>query len=82
LSPTDCEHVLKRIELYLDGELVASMRVEIEHHLGGCDPCSGHAAFQRRLKEVLRSKCGCDQVPPELVDRLRALLERPHAHPS
>jgi mycothiol system anti-sigma-R factor len=82
LSPTDCEHVLKQIELYLDGELVASMRVEIEQHLGGCDPCSGHAAFQQRLKEVLRSKCGCDQVPPELVERLRALLERPHVHPS
>jgi mycothiol system anti-sigma-R factor len=82
LSPTDCEHVLKQIELYLDGELVSSMRVEIEQHLGGCDPCSGHATFQRRLKEILRSKCGCDQVPPELVDRLRALLERPHAHPS
>ena len=24
MSPTDCEHVLKQIELYLDGELVAS----------------------------------------------------------
>jgi mycothiol system anti-sigma-R factor len=82
LSPTDCEHVLKQIELYLDGELVSSMRVEIEEHLGDCDPCSGHAAFQRRLKEVLRSKCGCDQVPPELVERLRALLERPQVHPS
>ena len=82
MSPTDCEHVLKQIELYLDGELVASMRVEIEQHLGGCDPCSGHAAFQGRLKELLRSKCGCDQVPPELVDRLRTLLDRPHAHPS
>jgi len=55
---------------------------QIEQHLGGCDPCSGHAAFQGRLKELLRSKCGCDQVPPELVDRLRTLLDPPHAHPS
>jgi mycothiol system anti-sigma-R factor len=72
--------VLKQIELYLDGELVASLRLEIERHLGGCDPCSGHAAFQRRLKEMLRSKCGCDHVPPELVLRLRALLDQPHEH--
>ena len=82
MSPTDCEHVLKQIELYLDGELVASLRVEIEQHLGGCDPCSGHAAFQRQLKELLRSKCGCDEVPPELVDRLRTLLDPPRAHPA
>jgi mycothiol system anti-sigma-R factor len=80
LSPTDCEHVLKQIELYLDGELVASLRSEIEQHLGGCDPCSGHAAFQRRLKEMLRSKCGCDHVPPELFLRLHSLLDQPHEH--
>ena len=76
MSPTDCEHVLKQIELYLDGELVASMRVEIEQHLGGCDPCSGHADFQRKLKEVLRSKCGCREIPADLLERVRSLLER------
>ena len=78
MSPIDCEHVLKQIELYLDGELVGSVRLEIERHLGGCDPCTGHATFQRRMKEVLRSKCGCDEVPEELVERIRSLLEDPH----
>ena len=82
MSPTDCERVLKQLELYLDGELVASLRVEIDRHLGGCDPCSGHAVFQRRLKEMLRAKCGCDHVPPQLVERLRSLLEQPHEHPA
>lgn len=77
MSPTDCEHVLKQIELYLDGELVGALRVEVERHLGACDPCSGHAAFQRRLKAVLRSKCGCDEVPQELVERLRSVLDPP-----
>ena len=78
MSPTDCEHVLKQIELYLDGELLASMRVEIERHLGGCHPCSGHADFQRKLKEVLRSKCGCRDIPPDLLARVRSLLEHQH----
>jgi mycothiol system anti-sigma-R factor len=77
LSPTDCEHVLEQIELYLDGELVDSLRIEVERHLGGCDPCSGHAAFQQRLKDVLRTKCGCHDIPPELVERLRASIDRP-----
>jgi mycothiol system anti-sigma-R factor len=69
--------VLKQIELYLDGELVGGLRVEIERHLGGCHPCSGHAEFQRKLKDVLRSKCGCRDVPPELLERVRSLLEHP-----
>jgi len=76
LSPTECEHVLKQIELYLDGELVGSLHVEIERHLGGCHPCSGHADFQRKLKEVLRSKCGCREVPADVLERVRSLLER------
>ena len=82
MSPTDCEHVLKQIELYLDGELVESLRVEVERHLGGCGACSGHAEFQQRLKDAIRSKCGCHEIPPELIERLRASVEHPHAHPS
>jgi mycothiol system anti-sigma-R factor len=74
LSPTDCEHVLRQIELYLDGELVGQIRLEVERHLGDCHPCSGHADFQRHLKEMLRAKCGCDHVPEELADRIRAMF--------
>ncbi len=76
MSPTECERVLEQIELYLDGELVGAVRVEVEQHLGGCGQCTGHADFQRKLKDMVRAKCGCDEVPPELVERLRALLER------
>jgi mycothiol system anti-sigma-R factor len=83
LSPIDCEHALRQIELYLDGELVGLERVEIEHHLGECTPCSGHSEFQRKLKEMLRDKCGCDEVPAELVERIRVLLsERHELHPG
>ena len=82
MSPTDCEHVLQQIELYLDGELVERLRIEVERHLGGCGSCSGHAAFQERLKDVLRSKCGCDEIPAELVERLRASIEPPHGQPA
>ncbi len=78
MSPTECEHVLRQIELYLDGELVAFERVEIERHLGECSPCHGHSEFQRRLKEMLRAKCGCDDVPAELMERVRAALQHPH----
>jgi mycothiol system anti-sigma-R factor len=77
LSGTDCEHVLRQIELYLDGELVGVEHVEIERHLGECSPCFGHSEFQRRMKEILRASCGCDDVPPELLERIRALVARP-----
>jgi mycothiol system anti-sigma-R factor len=66
--------VLRQIELYLDGELVGQIRLEVERHLGDCHPCSGHAEFQRHLKEMLRSKCGCDHVPEELAERIRVMF--------
>ena len=77
---TDCEHVLRQIELYLDGELVGLERTEIERHLGECSPCSGHSEFQRHLKEMLRAKCGCNEVPAELIERIRSLTVTVHEH--
>jgi mycothiol system anti-sigma-R factor len=82
LSPIDCQHALRQIELYLDGELVGFERVEVQRHLGECSPCSGHSEFQRRLKELLRDKCGCDEVPVELVERIRLIVDQSHRHPE
>jgi mycothiol system anti-sigma-R factor len=76
LSPTDCEHVLRQIELYLDGELDQAIRVEVSAHLSTCHPFTDHAEFQVRMKELLRSKCGCEP-PAHLVERIRVLFERP-----
>lgn len=80
MSETDCEHVLRQIELYLDGELVGVERVEIERHLEGCSPCSGHSEFQLRLKQMLAAKCGCDEVPMALVERIRQVTVLRHHH--
>jgi mycothiol system anti-sigma-R factor len=81
LSPTDCDHVMRQIELFLDGELVGFEHLEIERHLGECSPCFGHSEFQRRLKEMLRESCGCDEVPPALLERIRTIVSAPHRHP-
>jgi mycothiol system anti-sigma-R factor len=74
---------LKQIELFLDGELEGGMRAEMEEHLGRCGPCTDHSDFQRRLRELLKAKCGCDEVPASLLERVRTLIgETPeHRHP-
>lgn len=69
----DCRAVLEQIELYLDGELDPALHAEVHAHLSGCGPCASHSEFQRRLKELLREKCGCDEVPPSLLERIRAI---------
>lgn len=74
MSPTDCEQVLERIELYLDGELDAAVCGEIREHLMGCHPCLDRSEFRQRLKELLAAKCGCDEVPAGLHRRVESLL--------
>jgi mycothiol system anti-sigma-R factor len=76
LCPIDCRHVLTQIELYLDGELDVSLHAEVHDHLGTCGDCADRSEFQRRLKDMLRAKCGCDEVPPALLKRVNAILRQ------
>jgi mycothiol system anti-sigma-R factor len=75
LCPIDCRQVLTQIELYLDGELDASLHAEVHEHLGTCGNCTDRWEFQRRLKDMLRAKCGCDEVPADLLHRVHAMLQ-------
>jgi mycothiol system anti-sigma-R factor len=74
LSGTDCEAVLKQVELYLDGELETVAYTELEVHLTGCGSCMKRVEFRTALQRIIRSKCGSDPVPGELADRVRAAL--------
>ena len=72
MSHTDCERVLREIELYLDGELGSLEHGHIHEHLEACGPCMDHAEFQQHLRELLKEKCGCDQTPDRLLERIRS----------
>ncbi|HXF74114.1 MAG TPA: mycothiol system anti-sigma-R factor [Actinomycetota bacterium] len=74
MSPIDCEEVLRSLERYLDGELPAGARTEVQEHLGRCGPCMDRAGFRSRLKALLASRCR-SEVPAELYARVRALLD-------
>jgi len=72
-------HVLDRLSLYLDGELDAAARSEVESHLRGCAACARHleqlAAVDAAARELPVP------APPGYFDslpaRVRARLPRP-----
>ena len=76
MCPINCRHVLTQIELYLDGELDVSLHAEVHDHLGTCADCADRSEFQRRLKDMLRAKCRCDEVPPALLKRVHTILRQ------
>jgi mycothiol system anti-sigma-R factor len=71
---TDCEQVLREIELYLDRELDASHCRSIEQHLADCGPCLQRKEFKVTLRALVARKCGPGPAPDALIERIKGLL--------
>ena len=73
----NCDKVVGEVYSFLDGELTGSRRSKIEWHLRGCSPCSDSFHFEERLMLLVKQSCTDDQeVPPELFERLQALIHQ------
>jgi anti-sigma factor (TIGR02949 family) len=64
LFGTDCDEVLRDLDLYLDGELPAPRARTVERHLSECSPCLARGEFRRRVIEIVRTKCRSQEEPP------------------
>lgn len=71
-----CSETLREVERYIDGECLRELTVKVEAHLAGCADCSDHAEFKRHLKLLIATKCGGEQLPEGLAERIR---ERIHS---
>lgn len=90
-SSSSCDHVQKHVGTYVDGELDPSTALEFDRHLGACDSCREHLAFELATREHLRDALlappsrGRESsvvAPPGLADRVRrALLEEDRGAP-
>ncbi len=80
IGPTgsECDDALASLYQYLDKELNSASSATIRAHLDGCNGCSERFDFEKRLKAVVHERLSED-VPPEVLDRLRKALadERP-----
>jgi mycothiol system anti-sigma-R factor len=73
----ECQETLVEIERFLDGELDVTVQTRIERHLSDCNPCMQRAEFRRYVKVVVSSKCGHEDLPSGLRDRIRELIREP-----
>ena len=70
----DCRAVLRRLEMYLDGETDVDVEVIVSEHLHGCPPCLDRAEFERELRALVASRCR-ECAPPGLLERVVARLD-------
>jgi mycothiol system anti-sigma-R factor len=74
----ECEEALRDIERFLDGEIGPPLSVKVDTHLKGCSPCMERADLKRHVKDLVASRCGCDELPERLKDKVMQML---HEHP-
>jgi mycothiol system anti-sigma-R factor len=66
-----CRETLREISRYVDGECLQELTVQLEAHVEGCEDCHDHLEFRRHVKLLIAKKCAGDQLPDELVERIR-----------
>ena len=69
-----CDALLDRLEEFLDGEVQTDISTAVEAHLQECPPCMDRADFERRVRQLVASKCR-DRAPDGLVDSIKARLQ-------
>jgi mycothiol system anti-sigma-R factor len=70
-----CEHAIEHIYFYLDSEITWYKRLRVRRHLRKCRHCCDAFDFEAHLKALIRQR-GHDMAPPELFERLRALIDQ------
>ncbi len=68
-----CDALLERLETFLDGECPQDVEAAVEEHLRLCPPCLDRADFERKVRQLVASRCR-DHAPDGLVDAVRARL--------
>ncbi|HEV7651829.1 MAG TPA: mycothiol system anti-sigma-R factor [Actinophytocola sp.] len=73
---TDCSAVLAEVWLFLDHECDTERRQLLEKHLNECSPCLEEFGIEEHLKVLLARKCGGEQAPEALKQRLREKIRK------
>jgi mycothiol system anti-sigma-R factor len=70
-----CEEVLEHLFAYVDQELDAEKKAEVDQHMERCRGCFSRAEFEKRLKARIMAT-GSSKAPEHLRQRVRSLIDK------
>ncbi len=74
-SPEECEAIIQKLELFLDGQLTGKSREEVEKLIQECEYCAEQYHFEKRIRDILRrSWKSVSQEAQNIVDNIRQRL--------
>ena len=71
----DCKHVWDHISAYIDGEVDAELRAEIDQHLETCEICSAVLDSTRNVV-VLVADSRVFELPADFSNRLHSRIDK------
>jgi anti-sigma factor (TIGR02949 family) len=74
-----CEEMLRRLDDYLDRELIPDEIRRVEEHLLDCEACIREFGFEANVISAVRAKLREVEVPETLMDRVAMSLARERA---
>ncbi|MDW8089470.1 MAG: hypothetical protein RMJ49_06955 [Bacteroidia bacterium] len=52
-SQAECESIIQKLELFLDGQLHGKARAEVERLIADCEYCAEQYKLEKRLRQLL-----------------------------
>jgi anti-sigma factor (TIGR02949 family) len=69
-----CDHVLERVNLFLDHELDEEQADEIRRHIADCDHCSDEVDVWALVRHLVKRSYHPDPAPAGLLQRITTQL--------
>lgn len=71
-SEEECEEIIKKLELFLDGQLKGKAKEEVERLISQCEYCAEQYSLEKRLRDILkRSWNAFSSEAQDIVARVR-----------
>ncbi len=70
----NCKDIEKKFHSYLDGEMNKNDLLLLEQHLDYCLPCDKKIEFEKKLREILKSKASEKKLPDKLLKELEKII--------
>jgi len=71
----NCKGVIRELSNYIDGDLEAGIKAELERHLSHCEDCT---MVVDQTKKTIEIFCGSEplELPPDIRSRLHQAVQR------
>jgi len=70
----NCKDIEKKFHSFLDGEMNSTELRLLEEHLEYCLPCDKKIEFEKKLRQIIKSKGQEKKVPEKLIEQLNKII--------